>query len=314
MQPVRAFLVTAAVALVVSGCGSGDGKKAGADATPTARTGPGADKPPVVLGTKNFTEQFILGQLYAQALRAKGWKVQLKDNIGSTEIADQALTRGGIDLYPEYTGTTLSVIKGDTGRTTSAQRTYREAKAFYERRGQTLLRPTPFENRDTLAVTKRFSQANGGLKSPRDLKRLGSSVRLGAAPEFRTRFAGLEGLRSEYGLTKAEFVPIEIGMAYKELDAGRIQAADVFSTDGQLASGDYVALSDPEAIFGFQNVAPVVDREVLADQGGAFADTLDAVSGKLTNKAMRRMNGAVSLEHRSAASVARAFLKRNALL
>src|SRR3954462_12742410 len=117
MQRFRALLVTAAVAVLVAGCGSGDGKKAGADATATPPKGPGAGKPAVVLGTKNFTEQFILGQLYAQALRAKGWKVQLKDNIGSTEITDRALANGGIDLYPEYTGTTLSVIKGDTSRT-----------------------------------------------------------------------------------------------------------------------------------------------------------------------------------------------------
>src|SRR5207237_5010442 len=111
-----------------------------------------------------------------------------------------------------------------------------------------------------------------------------------------------------------QYVPVEIGQAYPALDAGHIQAADVFSTDGQLASGHYVLLKDPEAIFGFQNPAPVVDRKVLAAQGPAFAETLDAVSGKLTNRAMQHMNAAATLAKKSPADVARDFLTENQLI
>jgi osmoprotectant transport system substrate-binding protein len=311
MHRTCALLAALMLAAAITGCGSGGGGSSPASGKRDG--GPGKGKPAVTLGTKNFTEQFILGELYAQALRAKGWTVDLKQNIGSTEVTDKALTSGGIDMYPEYTGTTLSVVKGNTMPTRSARGSYLEARRFYERRGQTLLEPTPFEDRDVLAVTKRFAQEHGGLNSLRDLRRL-ATVRLGAAPEFRTRFAGLIGLRSDYGLHNIRFVPLEIGDAYRALDEGRVEVADVFTTDGQLLSGRYVLLDDPKAIFGFQNVAPVVDKKVLAEQGPAFARTLNAVSAKLTNDAMRRMNAAVALDNKQPADVARTFLSQNALL
>ena len=197
---------------------------------------PGEGKPQVTMGAKNFTEQFILGELYKQALEAKGYTVELKSNIGSTEVTDKALTSGKIDLYPEYTGTILSVVAGETDVPKSSDETYTKAKEFMNGRGFDLLEPTPFEDRDALAVTKKFAAANGGLKSNGDLKKLGSKVTLGAAPEFRTRFAGLKGLQDEYGLTKMKFKPLAIGLNYQALDKGRVQTADVFTTDGQLAS------------------------------------------------------------------------------
>jgi osmoprotectant transport system substrate-binding protein len=308
------LLVALALGMALAACGSDDGGSSGGSksASPAA-AGPGAGKPPVVLGTKNFTEQFILGQLYAQALRAKGWKVELKQDIGSSEVADRALTSGGIDLYPEYTGTALTVVKGDTMPPTTAEETYRQAKAFYEKRGQTLLERTPFENRDAIAVTSSFARRHH-LVTLGDLRKVTGRLRLGAAPEFRTRFAGLEGLRSEYGLTNVRFEALEIGDNYKALDDGRVEAADVFTTDPQLVGGDYTVLKDPKAVFGFQNLAPVVSRKVLDAQGRAFAETLDAVSGTLTTAAMRKMNAAVAVDKRSPADVAREFLSANRLL
>jgi osmoprotectant transport system substrate-binding protein len=309
-----ACIAALALGLALSGCGSEDGGSAGESPTASpASKGPGAGKPPVVLGTKNFTEQFILGELYAQALRAKGWKVELKSDIGSTEVADRALTSGSIDMYPEYTGTTLSVVKGDTMPASSAETAYREAKAFYEKRGQTLLERSPFEDRDAIAVTKAYAGKHG-LDSAGDLAGVPGKVKIGGAPEFRTRFAGLEGLKSEYGLTNLTFEPLEIGDNYKALDEGRVQAADVFTTDPQLLSRKYVVLKDPKAVFGFQNLAPVVSRKVREAQGKAFAETLDAVSGVLTNDAMRKMNSAVSVDKRTASDVAREFLSDNRLL
>jgi osmoprotectant transport system substrate-binding protein len=314
MARLCAFLAVLTLALGAGGCGS-DGGTGNGKGPGRAAKGPGAGKPPVTLGTKNFTEQFILGQLYAQALRAKGWTVRLKPDIGSTEVVDRALTSGGIDMYPEYTGTTLTVIKGDDMPPNGAAATYRAAKAFYERRGETLLEPTPFQDRDAIAVTKAFADRHH-LRSLHDLAKLGRRVRIGGAPEFRTRFAGLEGLRMRYRLTDLRFVPLEIdeGGNYQALDDGRVDAADVFTTDAQLISGRYVVLEDPEQIFGSQNLAPVVDRDVLHRQGRAFAETLDAVSGKLTNEAMQHMNAAVAIDKRSPADVARAFLRDNSLL
>jgi osmoprotectant transport system substrate-binding protein len=300
---VALLLAVASLAVGAVACGSGGSGGKASDA-----------RPQVTLGTKNFTEQYVLGQLYAQALRAKGYKVEVKENIGSSEIADKALTSGSIDLYPEYTGTSLSVAAGETMAPRSAQETYRKAKAFYAKRGQTLLEATPFEDRDAVAVTKAFARKHD-LESMGDLRRL-RSFTLGAAPEFRTRSAGLQGLREDYGLDNVKFVPLEIeaGANYEALDSGQVDAADVFTTDAQLASGKYVVLKDPAAVFGFQNLAPVVDSEVLREQGAGFAETLDAVSGKLTNEVMQHMNADVAIDGKEPADVAREFLQRNSLL
>jgi osmoprotectant transport system substrate-binding protein len=315
-----ALFAAFSVCLGLTACGGDDSETTTASggssttATQAADAKPGEGKPEVTLGAKNFTEQFILGELYQQALEAKGWKVNLKSNIGSTEVTDKALTSGKIDLYPEYTGTILSVVKGQTDVPRSAEDTYAQAKAFMQGRGFELLEQTPFEDRDAVAVTKQFAESNGGLASTEDLKQLGSKVTIGGPPEFRTRFAGLKGLREEYGLTRMKFKPLAIGLNYQALDKGRVQAADVFTTDGQLASGKYVVLEDPKAIFGFQNVAPVVSKKVLDAQGSEFAAALDAVSKLLTNEAMQKMNSAAAVDKQKPEAIAQQFLEANGLL
>ncbi len=307
------------VCLGLTACGGDDSETStggGGSATTTQADDakPGEGKPQVTLGAKNFTEQFILGELYAQALTAKGYTVDLKSNIGSTEVTDKALTSGKIDLYPEYTGTILSVVAGETEVPKSADDTYAQAKEFMNGRGFELLEQTPFEDRDAIAVTKKYSEDNGGLSSTGDLKKLGAKVTLGGPPEFRTRFAGLKGLKEEYGLTKLTFKPLAIGLNYQALDKGRVQAADVFTTDGQLASGKYVVLEDPKAIFGFQNVAPVVSQKVLDEQGPEFAETLNAVSALLSNEAMQKMNSAAAVDKQKPEAIAQQFLEANGLL
>ena len=296
-----------AVVLLATGCGGGTSEEA------PAGDKPGAGRPAVKLGTKNFDEQVLLGHLYAEALRAKGFKVTLKPSIGATEVIDRALTSGQIDLYPEYTGVIVSVVKRQAATPSTARQTYVQARAFERSRGFELLAATPFEDRDAIAVTKRFSRDNGGLDSLTDLRRLGPSVFLSGAPEFRTRYAGLVGLRRAYKLTALRYVPLPIGQAYPALDSGKVQAAAVFTTDGPLATGRYDLLADPKAIFGFQNVAPVVSQKILAAEGPEFAATLDAVSAKLTNEVMQGLNQAVTIEGSAPEAVAREFLRANGL-
>jgi osmoprotectant transport system substrate-binding protein len=310
---VRPLLLLAlVVALVLAGCAGGeDGDRREGGSQPAAL--PGKGKPPVRLGTKNFTEQYLLGELYAQALRAKGFSVDLKLDIGATEVADRALTSGVIDLYPEYTGTSLSVVKGQQEVPGSARETYRLAKAFYEARGQTLLEMTPFEDRDAVVVTQAYA-AEHGLETTADLRKLGAAVTFGAPPEFRTRRAGLVGLREAYGLRQLRFEPLPIEAILDALDGGRIQAGDVFTTDPRLAGRMYSVLSDPKGIFGYQNVAPVVSEDALAEQGPAFAQTLDAVSATLTTAAMRRLNAAVDVDGDTPEAAARRFLEQQDLL
>jgi osmoprotectant transport system substrate-binding protein len=303
----RALVALMLVALAFGAAACGDDDNGGGSGDQ-----PGKGKPAVTIGSKDFTEQFILGQLYKQALEAKGYKVTFKQNIGSTEVTDKALTSEKIDMYPEYTGTILSVVAGQTKRPPSAEAAYSAAKKFQEGRGFTLLNPTPFYNSDAIGVTTSYAQKNG-LKSIADIKKLGAKFIWGAPPESRNRFEGLKGLREVYGLTAMKFKPLQIGLQYKALDSGDIQGGDVFTTDGQLSGGKYVVLTDPKKVFGFQNVAPVVKESVLTEQGPEFAQTLNAVSAKLTLEAIRKMNAAVDIDKKDPAEVAGSFLSANGL-
>src|SRR5215216_5167293 len=133
--------------LAVAGCGGDDNGGGGGGATGASSSSdqPGKGKPALTMGTKDFTEEFILGNLYAQALQAKGYKVTLKENIGATEIIDKALTSGTIDAYPEYTGVSLSVVAKNDILAESPEQTQKLVKEFYEGRGQVVSDATPFQ-------------------------------------------------------------------------------------------------------------------------------------------------------------------------
>jgi osmoprotectant transport system substrate-binding protein len=265
-----------------------------------------------VIGTKNFTEQYILGELYRQALEAKGFKVDLKSDIGSSEIVDRALLAGSLDMYPEYTGVMLSELAGRHREPRSAASAYAQAKAFQEKRGFTLLAMTPFSDSNAVAATHDFARQNG-LRSIGDLSKVPGGAEIGAPPEFRTRFEGLVGLHDVYGVANAKVVPFKIGEQYAALDRGKVGVAAVFTTDGQLVRGRYTLLSDPRRLFAFQNVAPVVKRD-LVTKYPEIADVVNAVSAKLTTDAMRKMNAAAVDQGRDPADVARDFLEEQGLL
>jgi osmoprotectant transport system substrate-binding protein len=303
------FLLVVMAALIAAGCG-GDDDDAD-DGGAAATTQAAEEQPAIVLGTKNFTEQYVLGELYKQALEAKGFDVTLKSDIGSTEIIDTALTSGEINMYPEYTGTALTVVFGQEGSAATADETYEQAKAAYEERGQTLLAMTPFSDSDAIAVLKETADKHG-LKTVGDLKKV-PNLRLGGQPEFRTRTQGLPGLEKNYGLTGIKFVPFAGISPYEALDQKTVDAAAIFSTDPPLASGKYVVLEDTEAQFGFQNIAPVVDQELAEALGDEFAQTVDAVSALLTEEAIIAMNSAVAIDQQAPNAVAGEFLEANGL-
>jgi osmoprotectant transport system substrate-binding protein len=304
------------LAVALAACGSSKSSSTSSSAAPpatngSAASGPGKGKPAVTVGDKNFAEENILGQLYAQALEAKGYKVNLKENIGSSELINKALSSGRIDLYPEYTGVYLSAVAEQTKLPTSATAAYQQAKAFAEKHGSTLLEITPFFDTNVLITQPSYASAHG-LSSIADLKSLGKGVSIGGPPEFATRFEGLPGLKKEYGID-AKFVPIAIELSYKALESGQVNVQNAFSTDGQLLSGKFKQLADPKHVFGFQNVAPVVKKSVLAAEGPAFEETLNKVSSLLTIKAIQQMNAAVSIDKQSATTVAKQFLAANGL-
>jgi osmoprotectant transport system substrate-binding protein len=311
-----ALFALAALALFVAGCGGDDegssSSSSGSSSSSSAAAQPGKGKPPITIGTKDFTEEFVLGELYSQALQAKGYTVNLKRNIGATEITDKALTSKRIDAYPEYTGITTAVVAKDDALSPSKEETAQKAKDFYEKRGQAVVGPTPFQDVDAIATTKAFATKNN-LKSVADLKDL-PSFSLGARPEFKSRFTGLVGMRKQYGITNAKFKQLALGLQYQALDKGDVDSANVFSTDAQLASGKYTVLQDPKGVFGFQQVYFVINKDKYDALGGtAFSSVIDSVNKLLTNDAMQSMNAAVDIDKKDPKTVAAQFLKANGL-
>src|SRR5256714_580609 len=257
-----ALAVLAAVALLLAACSSSSsstGSAAGSSSSSSSsNVGNGRS---VTLGTKDFTEEFIVGALYQQALQAKGYKVVYKPNIGATEVVDKALTSGQIDAYPEYTGESAVTVGGINTTVTSPQQEYDLAKAFYAKRGQSMSEMTPFFDTDAIGVTKAFADKYG-LKTTADLKKV-PHFTLGARPEFQGREQGALGIQKDYGVKNFTFKSLALGLQYQALDSGAINAADVFTTDPQLAGGKYVVLSDPKHIFGFQNIALIINTKKL---------------------------------------------------
>jgi len=268
--------------------------------------------PTIVIGSKNFPEEDILGQLYTQALKAKGFTVSYHPQIGSTEVIQTALTSGKINFYPEYTGVIVQDVFHHTTSPTTAAATFALAKSLEGSKGFTLLNATPFYDTDVLAVTDATAKKYG-LKTISDLTKVGA-FKLGGFPECQTRNTCFLGYTKQYGLSKASFVSVGSVSPYAALDTGTVLAADVFSTDPPLgAPSKYTVLSDPKHITGFQNVAPIVSAKVASAAGPSFAATVNAVSAKLTLPAILAMNKAVEVDKQSAAAVAKAFLKANGL-
>jgi osmoprotectant transport system substrate-binding protein len=304
-RPVAAIALVLLLALPVA-CGDDERDREGS-------VQPQGEELALTIGTKDFTEEFILGELYRQALVANGVKVNLRKDIGSTEVIDRELESGNIDAYPEYLGVALTVAAGrkDAGKT--PEETYELAEEFYAGRGQAISEQSSYENVDAIATTQFFAQRRG-LASVSDLGEL-PSFTLGARPEFEDRVQGLKGMRDVYGLTNAKFKSVPIGEQYRQLDRGQIQAANVFSTDGQLASGSYKVLEDPDRLFGFQHVALVIDKDKLDELGGQkFMRIVDEVNRRLTTSAMIQMNRDVGVEDQDEAVVAERFLREAGLL
>jgi osmoprotectant transport system substrate-binding protein len=266
----------------------------------------------VTIGTQEFPEALVLGELWRQALAVNGYTVNLRKSVGPAEDLDQALRDGDIDGYVAYTGTVLSIVAGEEVTGLDPTETYDAVADYYAGQGMVVSEQTPFENKDAIAVTDSYAESNG-LASIADLADL-DAFRLGARPEFEDLQLGLGGLEEVYGLDNAEFVPAELGAQYALLDDGEADAVDAFTTDPQLRSGAYTLLDDPELLFGSQNVVMVVDEGKLDSlDSEAFMNVVDTVNSELTEDAMVDMNAEVT-DGRSEVDVARSFLRRVGLM
>jgi osmoprotectant transport system substrate-binding protein len=310
VRMLKRSIVALLAALLVLALASGAGARVG----PAAAAKASADQ--ITLGTKDFTEEFVLGQLYKQALEAKGVSVTYKENIGSTEVIQTALRSGKINAYPEYVGEIVqTAYHKTTGLPKTARGWWSLAKSLLSPDGFALSNPTPFFDVDAIAVRKADAK-KFKLKTLFDLRRLQNSAKrpknfsIGARPEFRNREEGFLGMKRVYKLTKLRYVQIATGLTYKALDQKKVFCINVFSTDAAISSGKYVVLKDPKLIFGVQNVAVIVKKDAASAK---VMQILDAVSAKLTLPAILAMNKATQINKQSPKDVADKFLKANGL-
>jgi osmoprotectant transport system substrate-binding protein len=277
-----------------------------------AHSGTSAKKPTIVLGTKNFTEEYILGQLYGQALQARGFKVEYKGSFGSSELANTAIDSGKMNFYPEYTGIIVLDLAGSKKFPPSAAATYKAAKSYEQKHGQTLLKQTPFVDSDTFTMLTKTANKLG-VKKISDLKKV-KSFSYAGFPECKTRITCLLGLKNVYGLKQVKFVPLGSISVYTLLDKGQVTGGDGFTTDPQQSSKKYTELVDDKHIFGFQNVAPVVSQKLLKGSAGKeIAQISNKVSALLTISAMRAMDKAAYVQKAKPSQIASTFLKANGL-
>lgn len=302
-----AALLSLLALLVVAACGEYD-----TEADEKAGQQPQGANLRITLGTQEFPEARILGELWRQALAVNGYTVDLRKGVGPAADLDELLRAGDIDGHVAYTGTVLSVVAGEPVSGLDPQATYRQAKAFYAGRSMAMSEMTPFENKDAIATTAAFAQRER-LRSIADLRRV-KGLRLGARPEFENLELGLEGLADGYGLADVTFEPIEVGRQYAALDDALVQAVNAFTTDPQLRSGTYTVLKDPRLLFGSQNVVMTVREDKLESVGGKkFLAVVSAVNRRLTQTDMVDMNAEVTDGERDE-DVARRFLRDAGLM
>jgi glycine betaine/choline ABC-type transport system substrate-binding protein len=317
-------LVVLIAALVLAACGSSDDNKSSsstatgsgtdtsASSNQTITSNPDNKSKTVTIGSKNFTEEFILGQIYAQALKAAGYTVKTQLNLGSEQIAFKAVKSGQVDAYPEYTGTALTSFfklkATDVPR--DEEKAYEIAKADFAKEGLTALPHTPFTDSNGVGMLK--SEADKlGVSTISDLKDKAPRLTFSGTPECPQRPDCLLGLKQVYGLKFKKVVPVDPSLRYSVLEKGRAQVGIVFTTDGQLAQGKVKLIEDDQHLFPPYNVTLVFKTDKLSALGPDAQKTIELVQKGLTTEAMQELNSRVDIDKQTPAAVAKEYLKES---
>lgn len=262
----------------------------------------------IKVGSKNFTESLVIAEIYAQALEAAGFRVTRHMNLGSTQIAMEAIARGDIDLYPEYTGTALIDVLHRPPMSDPHAIYTLVRDEFARRYGLRWLQPSPMNDSQGLATTREIA-ARLNLRTLSQLSSLASRLRLATIPEFLSRPDGLPGLQKRYGGFHFQSVrTYDIALKYRALLDGKADIATAFTTDGTIATNHLVVLTDDKHLWPPYNVAPVV-RESLAKSEPKIAQTLDAIAPRITTDVAQAMNAKVEDGNADPSDVAAAFLR-----
>ena len=274
----------------------------------------GSASAPIKVGSKDFTEEFIVGEMYALMLENEGFKVERKHNLGGTPVAQAAITKGEIDLYPEYTSTgLLTVLKKDP--IADPAQILSTVKSEYEQQFKlTWLTPSPFNDTNGLATTKEIADKYG-IKTYSDLATKAPELRLGGPAEFAERPDGIKGLQQTYGgFQFKEFKQLGTGpLRYDGLKNGDIDVVVVFTTDARIASDKLVVLQDDKTFYPIYNIAPVVRQDTL-QSNPKIADALNKLAPLLTDDVIAGLNAQVDIDKKEFAAVAKAFLDSAGLL
>jgi osmoprotectant transport system substrate-binding protein len=313
----RALSLLAALAMLtcsvlLAACGGDDDKTTSTGATGATITKNAANaKVKITVGSKNFTEEFILGEIYAQALQAAGYDVKKDLNYGSEQIAFKALKRGNLDGYPEYTSTALTSFFNVkvTDVPSDAKQAIAQSRDEFAKVGLVAFDPTPFTSANAVGMLKKKADALG-VKDVSDLEGKSQKLTLYGSPECRQRPDCLVGLQDNYGLKFKRFVPVDIGLRYEVLDKGQADLSIIFTTDAQLVTRkDVVTLVDDKHAFPPGNLTFVARKSKVDEAGPDVQKTVQLVQRGLTLQVMRELNARVDVDRQTPKAVARAYLK-----
>jgi osmoprotectant transport system substrate-binding protein len=269
----------------------------------------------IVVGGKNFTEQLLLTEMTAQLLEANGFEVEKRDGMGSQVVRD-AQINGQVDVYWEYTGTSL-VTYNKVDKRMDAEQTYETVKELDAKQGLTWLDPSAANNTYALAVGVGDGKTEG-LKTLSDLAAAYNSdedLVMAVNAEFPKRPDGLPGLEKAYDFetTRADLKAMDSGLTYQALKEDQVDVALVFATDGRIAAFDFRVLDDDKKFFPNYAIAPVIRTETLEANPG-LAEPLNALSAKIDDATMQALNAAVDVEKKTIGEVATTFLQDNGLI
>jgi osmoprotectant transport system substrate-binding protein len=319
--PLLLMLMLASLALAA--CGSDDEDEGGGGGESTTQGGgqqaiqkdDSKSAVKVTIGSKNFTEQKVLGEIYAQALAAGGYDVDTQLNLGDEKTALKALEGGEIDAYPEYTGTALLSFFGVQADKLpkDEQKAYQQAKAGFADKDLTALPPTPFVSSNEVAVTKETADELS-LKTISDLEGKSQDLTLYGTPECRQRLDCLLGLQQIYGLKFSKFVPVDIALRHEVLTKGQADVSIVFTTDPQIKREGFVLLEDDKGMFPPYNSTLVVRDDVVKKAGPEMPEIVGQVNEGLTDAVMQELNARVDLDKKTPEEVAGEYLSETGLV
>ena len=317
LRGVLALLSLLVAAVALAACGSDDGTSTEADSTAASTDNLIQDNPDnngvkLTIGSKNFTEQFILGEIYAQALEAAGYDVSTDLNLGSEQVALKALENGDISGYPEYTSTALTSFFDTAPEDvpSDAQEAVDQTQDQFAELGLTAFSPTPFADANAVGLLQSTADELG-VSSISDLEGKSQDLTLAGSPECRQRIDCLAGLEKYYGLQFAKFTPIDIGLRYEVLDKGDADLSILFTSDAQLFvdSDKYTLLEDDKGVLPAGNVIFISDEKVAQDAGPDYQATIEKVQEGLTLEVMQELNARVDVDKEKPEDVAAEYLQ-----